>query len=150
MIHCVMWVDNAVGLLYVQVRELQTELIVEQKKSEDYQKGVRRYERRVKELTYQVWLLCLIQILLMAVSQICPNSFYLWFLSQKKTERLCWGCRIWSRSFRPKSRATRDKLRMLWVFVSDVFFLECQTTDFSKEYCWTQLLSLCLSTRRSR
>lgn len=42
------------GLLYVQVRELQTELIVEQKKSEDYQKGVRRYERRVKELTYQV------------------------------------------------------------------------------------------------
>lgn len=36
------------------MRELQTELLVEQKRSEDYQKGVRRYERRCKELTYQV------------------------------------------------------------------------------------------------
>ncbi|XP_061908652.1 myosin-7B-like [Entelurus aequoreus] len=36
-----------------RVRDLQTELILEQKKSEDYQKGVRRYERKVKELSYQ-------------------------------------------------------------------------------------------------
>lgn len=41
-------------LCCVQVRELQTELMVEQRKSEEYQKGVRRYERRCKELTYQV------------------------------------------------------------------------------------------------
>ncbi|XP_053174096.1 myosin-7B-like [Scomber japonicus] len=39
--------------LETTVRNLQTELMVEQKKSEEYQKGVRRYERRVKELTYQ-------------------------------------------------------------------------------------------------
>ncbi|XP_041656373.1 myosin-7B-like [Cheilinus undulatus] len=39
--------------LETRVRELQTELIVEQKKSEEYQKGVRRYERRCKELMYQ-------------------------------------------------------------------------------------------------
>ncbi|XP_030588782.1 myosin-7B-like [Archocentrus centrarchus] len=39
--------------LETRVRELQTELMLEQKKSEEYQKGVRRYERRVKELTYQ-------------------------------------------------------------------------------------------------
>ncbi|XP_042266018.1 myosin-7B-like [Thunnus maccoyii] len=39
--------------LETRVRDLQTELTVEQKKSEEYQKGVRRYERRVKELTYQ-------------------------------------------------------------------------------------------------
>ncbi|XP_070766011.1 myosin-7B-like [Enoplosus armatus] len=39
--------------LEMRVRELQTELMVEQKRSEEYQKGVRRYERRVKELTYQ-------------------------------------------------------------------------------------------------
>uniref|UniRef100_A0A3B4VMY1 Myosin-7B-like n=1 Tax=Seriola dumerili TaxID=41447 RepID=A0A3B4VMY1_SERDU len=39
--------------LETRVRELQTELMVEQKKSEEYQKGVRRYERKVKELTYQ-------------------------------------------------------------------------------------------------
>lgn len=38
----------------VQVRELQTELMVEQKRSEEYQKGVRRYERRCRELTHQV------------------------------------------------------------------------------------------------
>lgn len=29
--------------------------MLEQKKTEEYQKGVRRYEKRVKELTYQVW-----------------------------------------------------------------------------------------------
>ncbi|KAI3357905.1 hypothetical protein L3Q82_016286 [Scortum barcoo] len=39
--------------LETRVRELQTELILEQKKSEEYQKGVRRYERRIKELMYQ-------------------------------------------------------------------------------------------------
>lgn len=39
----------------VQMRELQTELMVEQKRSEEYQKGVRRYERRCRELTYQVY-----------------------------------------------------------------------------------------------
>ncbi|KAM9855622.1 myosin-7-like [Aulostomus maculatus] len=39
--------------LETRVRDLQTELMLEQKKSEEYQKGVRRYERKVKELTYQ-------------------------------------------------------------------------------------------------
>ncbi|XP_053704649.1 myosin-7B-like [Synchiropus splendidus] len=39
--------------LETRVRDLQTELLVEQKKSEEYNKGVRRYERKVKELTYQ-------------------------------------------------------------------------------------------------
>ncbi|AWP09967.1 putative myosin-7B-like [Scophthalmus maximus] len=39
--------------LETRVRDLQTELVVEQKKSEEYHKGVRRYERRVKELSYQ-------------------------------------------------------------------------------------------------
>ncbi|XP_027131453.1 myosin-7B-like isoform X1 [Larimichthys crocea] len=39
--------------LETRVRELQTELMVEQKKSEEYQKGVRRYERKCKELSYQ-------------------------------------------------------------------------------------------------
>ncbi|KAF3696369.1 Myosin-7 Myosin heavy chain 7 Myosin heavy chain slow isoform [Channa argus] len=39
--------------LETRVRELQTELMVEQKKSEEYQKGIRCYEKKVKELTYQ-------------------------------------------------------------------------------------------------
>ena len=37
-----------------QVRELENELESEQKKSQEYQKGVRKYERRIKELSYQV------------------------------------------------------------------------------------------------
>ncbi|KAK5895237.1 hypothetical protein CesoFtcFv8_011849 [Champsocephalus esox] len=39
--------------LETRVRDLQTELLLEQKKSEEYQKGVRRFEKKVKELTYQ-------------------------------------------------------------------------------------------------
>ncbi|CAF96863.1 unnamed protein product, partial [Tetraodon nigroviridis] len=36
-----------------QVRELENELDSEQKKSQEFQKGVRKYERRIKELSYQ-------------------------------------------------------------------------------------------------
>ncbi|XP_035999112.1 myosin-7B [Fundulus heteroclitus] len=36
-----------------RVRELQLDLAEEKKRSEEYQKGLRRYERRVKELTFQ-------------------------------------------------------------------------------------------------
>lgn len=38
----------------IQVRELEGELDLEQKKNAESQKGIRKYERRVKELTYQV------------------------------------------------------------------------------------------------
>ena len=37
-----------------QVRELETEVDAEQRRGADAIKGVRKYERRVKELTYQV------------------------------------------------------------------------------------------------
>ncbi|CAG5897199.1 unnamed protein product, partial [Menidia menidia] len=37
-----------------QVRELENEVEMEQKKSSEAVKGVRKYERRIKELTYQV------------------------------------------------------------------------------------------------
>lgn len=39
---------------YVKVKELENELESEQKKSQEFQKGVRKYERRIKELSYQV------------------------------------------------------------------------------------------------
>ncbi|XP_061591641.1 myosin-7B-like [Cololabis saira] len=39
--------------LETRVKELQAELTLEQRRSEEYQKGVQLYERRVKELTYQ-------------------------------------------------------------------------------------------------
>lgn len=38
----------------LQVRELELELDGEQKKNVEAQKGIRKHERRVKELTYQV------------------------------------------------------------------------------------------------
>lgn len=37
-----------------QVRELENELEAEQKRCSEAIKGVRKYERKVKELTYQV------------------------------------------------------------------------------------------------
>lgn len=37
-----------------QVRELENEVDMEQKRSSDAVKGIRKYERRIKELTYQV------------------------------------------------------------------------------------------------
>lgn len=36
------------------MRELENELELEQRKSSDSVKGIRKYERRIKELTYQV------------------------------------------------------------------------------------------------
>ena len=47
-----MVVSFCCGIL--QVRELENEVESEQKKSSDAIKGVRKYERRIKELTYQV------------------------------------------------------------------------------------------------
>jgi len=41
----------------LQVRELEGEGDAEQKRSAEAVKGVRKYERRVKELTYQVRLM---------------------------------------------------------------------------------------------
>lgn len=40
------------------MRDLENELESEQKKSNEFQKGVRKYERRIKELTYQVQTPC--------------------------------------------------------------------------------------------
>jgi len=39
---------------YSQVRELENEVESEQKKGSEAVKGIRKYERRIKELTYQV------------------------------------------------------------------------------------------------
>ena len=36
-----------------QIRELETEVEAEQRRSSDSVKGIRKYERRIKELTYQ-------------------------------------------------------------------------------------------------
>lgn len=41
-------------MVFFQVRELENEVEIEQKKSTEASKGIRKYERRIKELTYQV------------------------------------------------------------------------------------------------
>lgn len=41
-------------LINNQVRELESEVEMEQKRSSEAVKGARKYERRIKELTYQV------------------------------------------------------------------------------------------------
>ena len=46
--------DALINCWYSQVRELETEVESEQKKSGEAVKGIRKYERRIKELTYQV------------------------------------------------------------------------------------------------
>ena len=51
------FVDNTDGsfIISFQVRELESEIDAEQRRGADAVKGVRKYERRVKELTYQVF-----------------------------------------------------------------------------------------------
>lgn len=77
--------DETAALLCVQVRELQTELMVEQKKSEEYQKGVRRYERRCKELTYQVREPHVVQLLCCSLLGVFHSSVFLQSEEDRKT-----------------------------------------------------------------
>lgn len=48
------WHSVSKFTLCQQVRELENEVESEQKKSSEAVKGIRKYERRIKELTYQV------------------------------------------------------------------------------------------------
>lgn len=48
------WYSVNTFILCQQVRELENEVESEQKKSSEAVKGIRKYERRIKELTYQV------------------------------------------------------------------------------------------------
>lgn len=43
-----------VGLVVIKVQELESEVESEQKRGAEAVKGIRKYEHRVKELTYQV------------------------------------------------------------------------------------------------
>lgn len=47
--------EDCDSMAFHQVRELENEVEIEQKKSSESAKGIRKYERRIKELTYQVW-----------------------------------------------------------------------------------------------
>lgn len=47
-------IEDIYYIVLHQVRELENELEMEQKKSSEAAKGIRKYERRLKDLTYQV------------------------------------------------------------------------------------------------
>lgn len=51
---CCKWYAVKTLILCQQVRELENEVESEQKKSSEAVKGIRKYERRIKKLTYQV------------------------------------------------------------------------------------------------
>ena len=91
------------------MRELEGEVDAEQKRSAEAVKGVRKYERRVKELTYQVRqeasvgchtvlqevkafaLDCQGELL----THMVGKSFHSFCFSLRKTGRIFSGCRIW-------------------------------------------------------
>lgn len=50
---CPIYMIQMLSIL-VQVRELENELEAETRRNSEALKGVRKYERRIKELTYQV------------------------------------------------------------------------------------------------
>uniref|UniRef100_A0A3B1JAV8 Myosin, heavy chain b n=1 Tax=Astyanax mexicanus TaxID=7994 RepID=A0A3B1JAV8_ASTMX len=52
-IESILFISMNVTNIVLQVRELETEVEAEQRRGADAVKGVRKYERRVKELTYQ-------------------------------------------------------------------------------------------------
>lgn len=95
----------------LQVRELEAELDAEQKKHAEALKGVRKHERRVKELAYQVGdQVCLEGgTLELARSGQDPSCFCLPRL--RRTGRTWLACRTWWTSCRARSRATNASSR---------------------------------------
>lgn len=70
------------------MRELEGELDTEQKKMAEAQKGIRKYERRIKELSYQVWQHRaqlrphasphLLTLMVLNIPSICPPALCWW------------------------------------------------------------------------
>lgn len=82
----------------MKVRELETEVEAEQRRGADAVKGVRKYERRVKELTYQV------QSLKIKKDQILHYCYHFknvylhlntFYYRLKRTRKMSQGCKIW-------------------------------------------------------
>lgn len=59
-----------------KVRELENEVDLEQKRSSDAVKGVRKYERRIKELTYQVYSTDSVTNIHHMIKKLCLNKQY--------------------------------------------------------------------------
>ena len=101
-----------------QVRELENEVETEQKRNVEAVKGLRKHERRVKELTYQVT--CLSIFLRPTCFQESENNVLfsnnnticcLLHFRRRRTARMFSGCRTWWTNYKPKLKLTRDKLK---------------------------------------
>lgn len=90
----------------LQVRELEGELDTEQKKMAEAQKGIRKYERRVKELSYQVQQLW---------TQVQPHSSSTWHtylclaLYYPRTQPGLLGC-VWGMTTTAQASPCSNKL----------------------------------------
>lgn len=104
---------KAIQKLEQRVRELENELDGEQRRHADAQKNLRKSERRIKELSFQV---CKDKILIVSLFNRIPLNFiviieFLFNSRRTRTVRTTSACRIWSTNFSRRSRHTRDRSR---------------------------------------
>ena len=101
------------------MRELENEVENEQKRNVEAVKGLRKHERRVKELTYQVINFSIFskfyfQENKMNYFQIMTLSiWYLFHFRLRRTARIFSGCRTWWTNYKPKLKLIRDRLKRL-------------------------------------
>lgn len=119
-------------LCWVQVRELENEVEMEQKKGSEAIKGIRKYERRIKELTYQVTrvVVTMCAFKLKHSPKMSPSTVLLEYewtriidcaniscaVRLRKIGRTPCASRTWWTNCSSKSKPTREQLRRLWVF----------------------------------
>ena len=115
--------------IFLQVRELEGEVESEQKRNVETVKGLRKHERRVKELTYQVRKMSCLSFPLVykgsktkcttkcdGILKCTFKKLNSWKYSRlRRTARTFSGSRIWWINCKQRWKLTRDKLRKQWV-----------------------------------
>lgn len=97
---------KAIQKLEQRVRELENELDGEQRRHADAQKNLRKSERRIKELSFQVSIYTMIDPLFIGIVafHLCKT-----FYRPTKIARTTSVCKIWSTSCSRRSRRTRGR-----------------------------------------
>lgn len=97
---------KAIQKLEQRVRELENELDGEQRRHADAQKNLRKSERRIKELSFQVSIYTVIDPLFIGIIafHLCKT-----FCRPTKIARTTSVCKIWSTSCSRRSRRTRGR-----------------------------------------
>lgn len=94
---------KAIQKLEQRVRELENELDGEQRRHADAQKNLRKSERRIKELSFQV------SIHIYIYYDALERILYKTFCRPTKIARTTSACKIWSTSCSRRSRRTRGR-----------------------------------------